>query len=126
MRSGMPHEAIDLYCQILTEFPILGLLEQIKLLYKDEPDFLKDLIEDDDDKDDDMTAFQQSDTSNMQALKQIADFDSIIGKACKICMLDELDIEERQKGWFRILRFLHKFKGLADKKCEEAISEAVR
>ena len=57
MRSGRPHVAIDLYCQIMTDFPILGLLEQIKLLYKDEPDFLKDLIEDDEDHDGDMALF---------------------------------------------------------------------
>ena len=72
MRSGRPHAAIDLYCQILTGFPILGLLEQIKLLYKDEPNFLKDLIEDDDECDDDMTGFKQSETFNTHALT--ADF----------------------------------------------------
>ena len=49
-----------------------------------------------------------------------------MGKACSICLLDELDIEERQKGWFQVLRFLQKFRGLADKKCEEAVQEAIR
>ena len=39
-------------------------------------------------------------TSNSFALQQIANFDRVIGKACKICLLDGLDIEERQKGWF--------------------------
>ena len=57
MRNGRPHAAIDLYCQILTDFPILSLLEQVKLLYKDEPNFLQELINGDDDVDDDMSRF---------------------------------------------------------------------
>ena len=125
MRNGRPHAAIDMYCEILTNFPILGLLEQIKLLYRDEPNFLQGLIEDDEDHDDDMSLFQSQETFNTLALTQIAKFDSIIGKACSICMLDELIIEDRQKGWFQILSYLQKFKMLADKKCDEAIKEAV-
>ena len=126
MRTGMPHNAIDLYCQILTDFPILGLLEQIKLIYKDEPSFLKDLLEEDADINDDMTGFQGGESTNTVALSQIASFDTIIGKACQICMLDELDIEERQKGWFLVLRYLQKFKSQAETKCNDAIITAVQ
>lgn len=90
----------------MTHFPILGLLEQIKLIYKDEPNFLKDLIDEDEDINDDMTGFSGKETISTLALTQVSKFDAIIGKACQICMLDELDIEERQKCWFQVLRYL--------------------
>lgn len=94
MRGGRPHDAIDVYCRILTEFPIVKLLEQIKLLYKDEPTFLEGLVDGDDEE------VQDEDLVNRKgapafALQQIANFDTVIGKACKICLLDGLDIEER-------------------------------
>ena len=66
--NGAPHQAIDLYCNILTNFPSLGLLEQVKLLYKDQPSFLQDLVEDDGDNDVDTTAYKKRDNFNMNAL----------------------------------------------------------
>ena len=39
-------------------------------------------------------------------------------------MLDELDIEERQRAWFKVLRFLQKFKTEASQKVEQAKAEA--
>ena len=40
-------------------------------------------------------------------------------------MLDELDIEERQKGWFKILRYLQNFQKDAEQKCDSAIKTAL-
>ena len=101
MRNGAPFEAITLYSKIMTEFPIYGLLEQVNLLYKDEPVFLQEMMMDldDDDAYDRANSFA-NDHNDSFALQQIANFDKILGKACQICLLDELDIEERQKGWF--------------------------
>ena len=70
-----------------------------------------------------MQAFLKSGESsfNTQALQHIANFDSIIGKACSICMLDELDIEQRQMAWFQVIRFLQKYKQMAQQKVQEAM-----
>ena len=48
-------------------------------------------------------------TYNTFALQHIAAFDDILHKACSVCVLDELDVSERQKGWFQIIRFLQKY-----------------
>lgn len=76
----------------------MRLLEQIRLLNnRDEPQFLKPLVREEDREDEDMQAFLTSKESSFttEALKHIARFDAIVGKACKICMLDELDIDDR-------------------------------
>ena len=40
-------------------------------------------------------------------------------------MLDDLDIEERQKCWFKILRYLQNFSKEAKQKCDDAIKTAL-
>jgi hypothetical protein len=51
-------------------------------------------LEEDDDEDCDSNSYRRK-AFNTFALQQIVKFDTILSKACRICMLDELDIEER-------------------------------
>ena len=128
MRSGRPHDAITRYCEILDSQNILRLLEQIRLLNnRDEPQFLTPLVREEDREDEDMQAFlnQKESSFTTEALKHIANFDSIIGKACKICMLDELDIDDRHQCWFEVIKFLQIYKNSANEKVQEAL-ESVR
>jgi len=64
---------------------------------RDEPQFLTPLVREEDREDEDMQAFLnfKENSFTTEALMHIAYFDSIIRKACKICMLDELDIDDR-------------------------------
>ena len=39
----------------------------------------------------------------------ITDFDQVLGQACSICQLDDLDSEQRMNAWFKILRYLQDF-----------------
>ena len=64
------------------------------------------MINDDDDDEVNEEEANMCESAKTFALQHIANFDEILGKTCKICMLDELDIEERQKCWFRILKYL--------------------
>ena len=58
MRQGRPHEAIGRYCEILDSQNILRLLEQIRLLNnRDEPQFLTNLVREEDKDDEEMQAF---------------------------------------------------------------------
>jgi len=66
----------------LQEQDTLRLLEQIELLYRDEPEFLSALVREDEKEDDEMKAFLQTENHNTTALQHIANFDSILGKAC--------------------------------------------
>ena len=61
-RSGRPHDAIGVYTKILTNFPALGLLEQIKLLYRDSPNFLSNLV-DEADEENYLLSFERGETS---------------------------------------------------------------
>ena len=56
----------------------------------------------------------QDQFNTFAALQHIARFDEILGKTCRICCLDELDIEERQKCWFHVLRYLQNYYTLAE------------
>ena len=103
-------------------------MEQIRLLNnRDEPQFLTPLVREEDREDEDMQAFlnQKESSFTTEALKHIANFDSIIGKACKICMLDELDIDDRHQCWFEVIKFLQIYKNSANEKVQEAL-ESVR
>ena len=61
-----------------------------------------------------------------EALKHIARFDSIVGKACRVCMKDELDIDDRQQCWFDVVGFLQRFKNNASEKVEEALNSVMK
>ena len=80
-------------------------------------------MRDDEKEDDEMLAFlgDKDGAINTEALHQIAKFDNIISKSCQICLLDELDIDERHKGWFQIIRFLQAYKNMAAEKVKEAL-----
>lgn len=84
-------------------------------------------MREEDREDEDMQAFlnQKESSFTTEALKHIANFDSIIGKACKICMLDELDIDDRHQCWFEVIKFLQIYKNSANEKVQEAL-ESVR
>ena len=69
-RSSQPHAAIDVYTEILDDFDILSLLEQLSLLYdKNEPSFMTRLLPPEEkEEDDEIRAFRNNENSNTFAL----------------------------------------------------------
>lgn len=109
MRGGKTLDAIDVYLKILTIYPVYKMLSQFKLLFKDRPSFLgytEDNVEDEirlpggHGSSQSRTAFVPD---------SIIEFDAVLGKACRICQVNDLDHEQRMKAWFQILRYLQNF-----------------
>ena len=48
----------------------------------------------------------------------------MLGKACNICQLDDLDSEQRMGAWFKILRYLQNFMVESFNKVSEGLINA--
>ena len=133
MRSGLPLDAIDVYLKIMTSYPVYKMIGQFKLLYKDRPSFLNyvDLGETDaTNQDQGNNEYDKKGKDHMAGKQQqrnyfvpdsIIEFDAVLGKACSICQLDDLDSEQRMGAWFKILRYLQNFMVESFNKVSEGI-----
>ena len=54
----------------------------------------------------------------------IIEFDDILGKACNICQVNDLDREQRMRAWFQILRYLQDFMVGSSQKVSESLATA--
>lgn len=54
----------------------------------------------------------------------IIEFDAVLGKACSICQLDDLDSDQRMGAWFKILRYLQNFMVESFNKVSEGLTTA--
>jgi len=91
MRSGKHLDAIEVYLKVLSCFPIYQILAQFHLLHKDRPNFLGYQEQDEDDLRL-MGRANQKDTSRFVP-DSVVEFDAILGKACNICQVNDLDEE---------------------------------
>ena len=94
------------------------------LVYEHKPCFLPEVEQDEESGNLRIVEPLEKAQINFFEPKQIKDFDFFLSKACEICILDDLDNEQRTKGWFKILSFLTQFKSEAMKKAAEAIRQS--
>ena len=135
MRSGDYQAAIRVYLSILDKISTQKLLEQIKLIYKDEPNFLEGLDTESQKKDTDLANWRPQ-RKNQVVLQVIALFDQILGKAGALCLRDDVErcmppnserkisAKDSQEGWFLILAYLQDYWIEASTKCTEALKSA--
>lgn len=92
--------------EILEQVPINELIEHLMLVYKHQPDFLPEI-----EFDEVEGMLRKVEKKNAMRLnffepEMVIQFDNFLAKACEICILDNLDFEEKEMGWFAILHWL--------------------
>ena len=89
MRSGKPLDAINIYLEILTSFPIYKLIYKLKLLHKHhKPSFLAYTDSEEGTEVEprvNVILPKESDRRNYFIPEQVVNFEQILGKACSIC-----------------------------------------
>ena len=125
MRSGKHLDAIDVYMKVLSTYPIYKMLAQFKLLRKDRPSFLG--YQEQDDEDTRLVGRNLGPGAKNPSRfvpDSIQDFDEILGKACNICQVNDLDEEQRMKAWFQILHYLQDFISESSLKVTDSLTNA--